>query len=529
MNLLFSGKSIADRSDAVLLQRFVASRDEEAFAALVARHGPIVCAVSRDVLRDSHAVEDAFQATFLILVRHAGALRIEESLGGWLYRVAYHVALRANREASRRQMRERGGADLTAFPEQSANNNQAAELHDAIARLPERYRRALVLCDLEGMPQCEAAQALHCGEATLRRRLAGARERLCSRLTNRGVPLAVLSRLTVVPQSELPAAWAVTMTRVALARHPATALAAGLAASVFRTSLFSKGAKVLLLIAGLATVAGATYTFTLVDDPRPTTPMPIAVVKDEPKVVPKAEEPPVKKTVAGPVRWVHLKSDQGYEVWVNRDAGIELKRKDKIVTMLDAAQRALFTYEGDGTIEKSQPDWLRGDKDESGRFVTSSSHDLELNPKQTVPARTPALLRILPRVLATDYEFDTLDGKKTIRLNQYDHDALGASRLQKQVWYDAVTRRRIRMKDRYQLGEQHQYGKEFETTDYTYPDTGPADMAALGVPPDTKVVDLSKNAVGEMARSTARSSPGDHWTGRGHPQVPAPSPRVNEE
>ena len=491
-HLLFSGKSVAGQSDAALLRRFVASRDEEAFGALVARHGPMVCAVCRDVLRDSHAVEDAFQATFLILVRRASSLWVDESLGGWLYRVAYHVALRANREATRRRTRERGGADLTAFPEPRADNGHAAELHDAVARLPERYRRALVLCDLEGMSQLEAAQVLRCGEATLRRRLAGARDRLRSRLAARGVPPALLSHLSALSEGELPAGWAATTTRVALALSPATALATRLAAGAARASLRVKSAKVLLLVVGLVSAAGAAYAFTRADDPKPAPP-PVAAVKAEPKVVPEAVAAPAKKAGPTPVRWVHLKSDQGYEVWANRDAGIQFKRKGKVVSMLDAAQREGFNYEGNGPIEKSKPDWLKGEKDESGRWViTSSTSDLELNPKQAVPYRTPPLLRALPPFLTTDYDFDTLDGKKTIRLDQSDHDALGASRLQKQVWYDAETRRRIRSRELYQLGEQQQYGKEFETIDYDYPATGPADMAALGVPREAKVVDLSK-------------------------------------
>src|SRR5438874_9701876 len=93
--------------DRQLLERFAGQRDEAAFAALVARHGPMVLGVCRGVLRDPHAAEDAFQATFLILVRKAGSLWVGESLDGWLHRVAYRVALQASTDAARRRARER--------------------------------------------------------------------------------------------------------------------------------------------------------------------------------------------------------------------------------------------------------------------------------------------------------------------------------------------------------------------------------------------------------------------------------------
>jgi RNA polymerase sigma factor (sigma-70 family) len=484
------------------LARFAANRDEEAFGTLVARHGPMVWAVCRDVLRDAHDVEDAFQATFLILVRRAGTLRVEESLGGWLYRVAYHVAIRANREGSRRRTREQGGADLAAFPEQVDDNRHAAELHDAIARLPERYRRPLVLCDLEGMPQLEAARVLRCGEATLRRRLAGARDRLRNRLTMRSVPVAVISRLATISQATLPAGWKAAAIQVSLSQRPASGLAARLAASAARGELFAKGVK-LLLVVGLVSVAGAAYAFTLPADPLPKevvrTPPQVAAVKPQPKPVPKPVAVPEKPVRLEPVHWVHLKSDEGYESWGDCDAGITFTRKGKIISKSDYANREVFRFEGEGTIELTRPDWMRGKKDESGRLVTSVNDDLVLKPTQRVPYRTPGFLRNAPPILPTDYSFDTLDGKKTIRMDQYDHDALGKSRLSEQVWYDATTRRRIRSRELYQLGEQQMHGKEFETIDYDYPETGPADMAALGVPAETKVVDLSKTRSNKWA------------------------------
>ncbi len=495
IQLLFSGQSVVGQSDAALLRRFVASRDEDAFGALVARHGPMVCSVCRDVLRDSHEVEDAFQATFLILVRRAGSLWVDESLGGWLYRVAYHVAIRANREASRRRTREQGGIDLAALPARSDDDQQAAELHDAIARLPERYRRPLVLCDLEGMPQLEAARVLDCGEATLRRRLAGARDRLRNRLAARGVPPLVLGRLGalgLIAQGALPAGFVEQTARVALGTREASVLATRLAGSAARASVFAKGVKV-MFVAGLLSAAAAAYAFTRADDPRPpaakAAPVPVNTVEDEPKVVPKTRAEPAQKVELVPVRWVHLKSDRGAEYWANLDTAIEFKREGKTVSMLDASTREWLTYRGSGAIEKSKPTPYHDMKDRLGRLITPAAHDIQDDPNRKVPSRTPPLLRLFRAVIASEYAFDTLDGKKTIRCDDYEHDALGAMRLQEQVWYDAETRRRLRSKKRYQAADQDRYGKEFETIDYDYPETGPADLAALGVPREAPIVD----------------------------------------
>src|ERR1700722_8764937 len=103
---LFGTGTVTGLSDAQLVERFLARCEASAFEALVARHGPMVLAVCRGVLRDEHAVEDAFQATFLILVRKAGTIRGRAALGGWLYRVAHRVAVQANADSRRRREQE---------------------------------------------------------------------------------------------------------------------------------------------------------------------------------------------------------------------------------------------------------------------------------------------------------------------------------------------------------------------------------------------------------------------------------------
>src|SRR4029077_13530350 len=112
INRLFADGAVTGLSDAQLLERFVGRRDAGAFEAMLARHGPMVLSVCRGILRDPNDIEDAFQATFLILVKKAGSIRGSVILGGWLYQVAYRVAIQANKAATRRRAREREAGQM---------------------------------------------------------------------------------------------------------------------------------------------------------------------------------------------------------------------------------------------------------------------------------------------------------------------------------------------------------------------------------------------------------------------------------
>jgi RNA polymerase sigma factor (sigma-70 family) len=178
-------------TDGQLLGRFVATRDEESFAALVRRHGPMVLGVCRRVLHDGHDAEDAFQATFLILARKAGSVVQRESLGCWLYQVAYHTALEASEAKARRRARERPMNDVPHPVVAPAESVDWVPLLDReLTRLPEKYRAAIVLCDLEGQTRKEAARLLKVPEGTLSSRLATGRQMLARRLAASGVALA---------------------------------------------------------------------------------------------------------------------------------------------------------------------------------------------------------------------------------------------------------------------------------------------------------------------------------------------------
>jgi RNA polymerase sigma factor (sigma-70 family) len=178
--------------DVELLERFVTLRDEAAFAALVRRHGQLVLAACRRVLRDGHAAEDAFQATFVVLARKAASLRRPEALGPWLHGVATRTALKARaREARRRAVERRAATGAAVGPAEGADwRDLAPVLDEAISGLPDLYRVPFVRHHLEGATVAEVARGLGCPQGTVAARLARARERLRSGLTRRGLALS---------------------------------------------------------------------------------------------------------------------------------------------------------------------------------------------------------------------------------------------------------------------------------------------------------------------------------------------------
>jgi RNA polymerase sigma factor (sigma-70 family) len=180
-------------SDAELLERFARGRDEAAFELLVWRHGKMVLGVCRRLLRQEQDAEDAFQAAFLALARRAGALGRRASVGGWLYRVAFRIALRARAAASRRSQREQlqpARRDGAADPAEEAARHELRQVIDEeVNRLPEKYRVPFVLCHFGGRSNAEVARELGCPVGTLESWLVRARQRLRGGLTRRGVAL----------------------------------------------------------------------------------------------------------------------------------------------------------------------------------------------------------------------------------------------------------------------------------------------------------------------------------------------------
>jgi RNA polymerase sigma factor (sigma-70 family) len=181
------GRQVAEPpTDRQLLERFVQSHDEAAFASLVERHGPMVLSVCQRVLADANDAHDAFQATFLVLVRKADSLSNPDLLAGWLYGVAQRTAQNARVAAARRSRHERQAAAVR--PERAADDSLddwLPLLEQELLRLPEKYRSPLVLCYLEGKTNGEAARQLGWPIGSMSSRLARGRQILHNRLTAR--------------------------------------------------------------------------------------------------------------------------------------------------------------------------------------------------------------------------------------------------------------------------------------------------------------------------------------------------------
>ncbi len=179
-------------SDQQLVERFVAGRDEDAFAALVQRHGPMVTGVCHRLLRKTHDAEDAFQATFLVLACKAASIRKVESVGSWLHGVALRVARKARVEAARRTRRERQrpAPAVSDAGDALCWGELRSVLDEELGRLPASWSAPLILCYLEGQTQDEGARRLGWSKSTFRRRLERGRRLLQSRLARRGVTLS---------------------------------------------------------------------------------------------------------------------------------------------------------------------------------------------------------------------------------------------------------------------------------------------------------------------------------------------------
>jgi RNA polymerase sigma factor (sigma-70 family) len=261
-----AGGDAGEATDGQLLTSFVVDRDPKAFEAILRRHGPMVLGVCRRVLRHVQDAEDAFQATFIVLVRRAESVAPRGTVGNWLYGVAYRTAQEAKRAAARRRARER-----QAPRKETVNEDPGDDLRHLIdqelSRLPDKYRVPIVLCDLEGKTLKEAARHLGWREGTLAGRLSRARGLLGKRLARHGPLLAGGSvALALAPQAagaHVPFALFSSTLEAALetAAHPAAAaslsapvaaLVEGVSKAMFLTRLTT--AAVVILAAAFITL-----------------------------------------------------------------------------------------------------------------------------------------------------------------------------------------------------------------------------------------------------------------------------------
>lgn len=247
-------------TDRELLQRYAADRDEEAFAALVRRHGPMVLGVCRRVLGRASDADDAFQVTFLVLARKAGSVFWHESVANWLYGVAYRTAQKARVGAARRLRHEQaaGAAPAEPMPENPEARELRQVLDEELQQLPAQLRMPLLLCCLQDMTVDEAAQHLGWTFNMVKGRLQRGREMLCRRLQRRGIELSAGVLGTVVTAG---AVRAVPAAQVAATAHAAaTGSVAGPSAvllqAVVRTLFWEKAMRSAIVL-GAITLVGA--------------------------------------------------------------------------------------------------------------------------------------------------------------------------------------------------------------------------------------------------------------------------------
>ena len=344
--VLFASGAIGGLSDAGLLARFASGRGgasaEAAFSVLVDRHGPMVLGVCRRVAGDRFAADDCFQAVFLVLARKARSVRLgaDDSLGRWLYGVSLRVARKARNQARRRAFAATGIGGLDPIdPSSAIDPCERADLRDAIdaeiARLPPRYRSAVILCLLEGLPQEQAARRLRCPVGTVQSRLHRGRERLRSALVRRGLAPAVgvrVGALETFLRAAVPTALARRTATVASKISAGEALAGAVSAGVAGLVEFSLRSMMMraswivasLLALGLATTAGAVSLATGGDD--------------DPKAPPRADAPKLAS-----------------KVQTDRPEPALAETLDRIKAEYEAAQRAYYElYEGSTIPEKNR-------------------------------------------------------------------------------------------------------------------------------------------------------------------------------
>jgi len=308
------------RSDAELLRDFVRKNDRSAIAVLVDRHGPVVMAICRSVLRNEPDASDAFQATFLVLLKKARSLGEPVSLAGWLHGVAWRVAKRARAQSMRmRNLSDSEPTALQADPATQAAGDEAMSLiHEEIARLPERLRLPVILCGVSGETRERAAHELGCTEQAVKGRIERGREVLQSRLRRRGfvIPVATLSTLLAKRAiAEVPPALAASTVNAVMQAATGAVLVGGavsanallLSQGTLKAMLMTKLKFALLAVSAASVVVGSS----------------VVVVKHVLAATPPAEQVSVATTPDSPAskenagsgpQWKNLTDEQADEI-----------------------------------------------------------------------------------------------------------------------------------------------------------------------------------------------------------------------
>lgn len=335
-------KTVDPASDRDLLDRHAAG-DEEAFAALVQRHGKTVLAACRQVLTDPADIDDAFQATFVVLLKKAKATTWQANLGSWLYAVAHRLAVHARFDRARRATRETTAAKRrrteTASPDLSWRE-AVATLHEELDALPERYRRVLLLCYLEGQSRDEAAANLGVSPGAVKGNLERGREMLAKQLARRGVSLSA-GLLAVLAENSARAAGCPSLDLIDRTARAAagtiTPAVAALSSGAVPMTLKVKHALTALFAVGLL-VTGFGFS-----------PADVAATDPPPKAkIEKIPDAPKPNTLTGTVVGPDGKPVAGAAVW--------LCRQGSLLGAKHPAPKKIATTAADGTFAVTEKD-----------------------------------------------------------------------------------------------------------------------------------------------------------------------------
>jgi RNA polymerase sigma factor (sigma-70 family) len=419
-------QTASDVTDGQLWDRFRTGCEEAAFETLVRRHGPMVLAVCRRVLRDQHDAEDAFQATFLILLRKAGSIARPELLGNWLFGVAYNTARNARVIRSRRTAAEIRAAELAAARQAAPAADPDPWLDHELSRLPDKYRVPVVLCCLHGESRETVARRLGCPEGTVSSRLGRARDLLRRRLERRGLTaVSVLSTLFAGGVADAGVSTSLITATVQTALNARAGSVAGpvlsLAEGAMRTMWLtrSKMALAAMLIAGLVAGTGLVAEQALAQKPaKPAT----AGAGDKPK-------PEVGPTVRGKLKAINS-GDKTITVDVPKNDGTKASEEKTYKLSADV----VVTIDESFTKEKPPPAGKLTDLSE-GLDVT-----VQLSPDKSTAVAVHARGPVLHTSVAS---VDAGKGTMTVRIKAADgpmEQTLAVAKEAKIILTDGLTK-----------------------------------------------------------------------------------------
>lgn len=337
--------AVDEASDGQLLERFVNEQDPVAFEMLMQRHGRLVWGVCQRLLPDKNDAEDAFQAAFLVLIRKAGSLGKPESLGSWLYGVAYRVAFNLLREKAKQARRQGGKGQVEDMPQPEAATDSAWRelrpvLDAELNRLPDKYRAPLILCYLEGKTNEQAAQELGWPIGSISKRLSRGRELLRDRLTSRGVWLSAAALALLLAEKSAAAAAPVavleqTLTVAQVLLHNGNTTVAGLTSpqvaalteGVIRTMFLNKLTSLALVLTLFAAAAGSALTAQQLLVPTVLAPASAQVSAEQPAAALTAEEFARLQQIISPgaedSRWLQVPWMSSHNIYAARKKAAE--------------------------------------------------------------------------------------------------------------------------------------------------------------------------------------------------------------